>query len=97
MKSPNEVKLAILEEFKREYRKAYKDIFDESILSQGNPWFEDFLSQSLDRLQASIVESLPPLTKTHTYSSENSEVYRAYENGQKDYYQEVLDLLTKEE
>lgn len=90
MKSPNEVKQEIMEELFDHIHDLERVARGEQVLFTTEQAIENlnkYVSQSLDRLQASIVESLPPLTKAHTYASENSEVCRAYDNGQKDYYQ----------
>ena len=40
----------ILEEFRKEYRKAYKGILPDEVLEKGNPWFENFLKSKLNQI-----------------------------------------------
>jgi len=37
-----------------------------------------------------------PIDKSHTYSSENADEYRAFDNGQESYKQKLLSSLDKE-
>ena len=46
-------------------------------------------------VQSIVDRSLPELTKAHTYSSENSDIYEAFDNGQNDYRVRTSQQLTK--
>ena len=46
-------------------------------------------------VQSILERGLPELTKAHTYSSENSDIYEAFDNGQNDYRVRTHQQLTK--
>ena len=44
----------ILEEFRDEYKKTYKGILSDELLSEGNSWFERFISTKLQEYSDAI-------------------------------------------
>ena len=46
----------IIKEFREKYKEEYKNILPVEVLDKGNPWFEDFLHQSLLRFARSVME-----------------------------------------
>lgn len=44
-------------EFKAEYRKAYQGIFSEEVLIEGNPWFEEFLRETIASVAAEVADA----------------------------------------
>ena len=53
-------------------------------------------TQALADLKKAVVEGLPEIQKSHTYGSENAEVYRAYDAGQKAYKQDCIKVPSGE-
>lgn len=49
----------IIEEFRKEYRKAYAGILSEEVLREGNTWFEDFITTHILALAAKVEEIRP--------------------------------------
>jgi hypothetical protein len=100
MKSPNEVKQDIMEEFdgKFPHLQGY-NVHDVPFIANG--LVKDFLSQSLDSLQASIVESLPPERAVCGCTEDPDPMAPGYHTkncdlepyGYNAYRKEILDLL----
>lgn len=61
-------------------------------------YFRQALSKQDHISRESIKEAIKncPIDKAHTYSSENADIYRAYDNGQENYKEKILQTLNKE-
>jgi len=62
-------------------------------------WFEEKLREVRERSVAEererVIEEInnTPIDKAHTYSSENADEYRTFDNGQESYKQKLLSFL----
>ena|SRR3990167_7044284 len=68
-----------------------EELLKESDYSHG---YADAQIKTRQEIIEEILMKLPREEKAHTYSSENADIYRAYDKGQKD-YKEIIKILLK--
>ena len=86
MKEPRSILLKMYQGIKINWKKQIS-VLPDKVLDQALAQLEEYYKP---KLETSII--LPEIEKAHTYASENAEVYRAYDAGQKRYKERIEKL-----
>jgi len=74
-----------------------RDLIEETIIESGGivPK-EQYLKIIEDNFRSHFAKEMPPIEKAHTYASENAEIYRAFDEGQRYYRNLALKAIEGE-
>ena len=88
-------KIEFDKEFPHLYMEVHNKNVDDDIVEEKEQEVKQFISTLLLQQQEEMVKEIENtlIEKAHTYSSENADVYRAYDKGQEDYKNKLLTTL----